>query len=122
MRGCKVYGAVLDVFSPRYVCPNCELAILGEQHLEGSVFLRELSKFLKGQECQLSSKKGLRMITRVSSVRPCNGRELVTPKQHEAMAIELRACGNRYILQRDVTQRDEMLTQFESTNTAPSGF
>ena len=39
VHGGKFYGLILNIYSPRYPCENCEPAILGEQNALKSPFL-----------------------------------------------------------------------------------
>lgn len=112
--GCKIYGLILNIYSPRYLCENCEPAILGEQHADQSPFLMQLKTELEMIGCVLAKFSPLRMITQVSSHIAFH-KEVVTADEHEALHVDLRSCDNTLILAQDISAFDPDNTQFHSS-------
>jgi ankyrin repeat protein len=114
--GCKVYGLILELHSPRYLCGNCEMAILGEQNAEQSQFLRQLAELLSKRGCALPRYNYLRMLTQASSyIAYPNETHLVEKSEHADLVIDFRSCLNNIIMARDATAFEESeLTQYHS--------
>jgi ankyrin repeat protein len=112
---CKVYAVILNIHSPRYVCHDCEVGILGEQNSEKSAFLKNLADALRNVNCVLPRYSPLRMLTQVSSYQAFQSNKN-TSADHIDPAIDLRACRNRLILERDLEETTTETTQFQSTN------
>ncbi len=111
--GCKLYGVVLDIHSPRYVCSNCEIGILSIQHPASSPFLNNLAEALKQLGCVLPQLSPLRMITRIGSYQAFE-RETITPEEQLDTCLDLRMLGNKIILQQDLVVSANPTMQFNS--------
>lgn len=111
-QGCKVYGVILDIHSPRYVCENCEVGLLGVQNSEQSLFLKLLGQKLVSVGCILPQYSPIRMLIQASGYIPYHS-EQVTDKEHELLTIDMRACQN-LILAKDLSAFDSQLTQHHS--------
>lgn len=114
IQGCKVYGVILNIHSPRYSCENCEAAILGEQNPEKSNFLRLLAAQLKLIGCILPTYSPLRMLTQVSSYISFHGQPIET-ESHLPLQVDFRACNNQLILAQDLSAQKSQLTQYQSS-------
>ena len=113
--GAKIYGVVLDICSPNYLCSNCTLAILSAQNPVESIFLKKLSEVLLKNSCKLPAVSNLKMITRVGSYKAFERKDPVTLEEHQQICIDMRLTNNAMILQRDIIQTTEKATQFHST-------
>jgi hypothetical protein len=105
VKGCKVYAVILNIASPAYCCPNCEMGILGEQNDQQSDFLQRISKKLVDMGCYVPNV--LRMVTCVSSKYPCTGRNRVNKDDHQTLTIDLRRHYGNLFFQRDLEQTQE---------------
>lgn len=116
-QGCKVYGVVLNIHSPRYVCENCEIAILGSQNSEQSPFLKVLSAQLQLRGCVLPTFSPFKMLTQVSSYKVYpDKRNAVSATEHQATDLDLRSGDNTVILAHDLSAFEQPnLTQYHST-------
>ncbi len=112
MRGAKVYGVVLDIATPRYPCSNCQIAISGEQRSD-SEFLKKLKSGLQRAGMQIPKFSDLRMITRVGSYQAFEI-SAVTAEEHQKMLVDMRTCGNKIILAKDLAAVQSDHTQFTS--------
>jgi len=113
MKGAKIYAVVLDTFSERYMCKNCEVSMLGFQHPFESRFLSQLSELLGDVDFVLPRRHPLRLITRMSADKPF-GREKVEQSDHQDLTIDLRAQHHTLILERDVSEERPSGTMFNS--------
>ncbi|MBX9585884.1 MAG: ankyrin repeat domain-containing protein [Gammaproteobacteria bacterium] len=111
--GCKLYGVVLDIHSPRYVCSNCEIGILSIQHPASSPFLNNLAEGLKQLGCILPLLSPLRMVTRIGSYQAFE-RDTITPEEQLNICLDLRLLGNKIILQQDLVVSANPTMQFNS--------
>ncbi len=111
--GCKVYGLILDIHSPRYVCSNCEIAILSMQDPQNSPFIVHLAQSLKQMGCALPFFSPLRMVTRVGSYQAYE-REEVKYDEHLDLCLDMRFLNNRIILQQDLVTTAGSVMQFNS--------
>lgn len=114
--GSKIYGIVLDICSPNYVCSNCTLAILSAQSPTSSVFLRLLADTLSNNSCRLPTLSPIKMITRVGSYKAFEKANPVTLAEHATICIDLKSTGNKMILQEDIIQTAGTMTHFHSRN------
>ena len=111
--GCKFYGVILDIHSPRYVCSNCEIGILSIQDPNSSLFLKNLTEALKCMGCAIPVLSPLRMVTRVGSYQEFE-RATVTPEEQLDICLDLRMLGNKIILQQDLVVSANPTMQFNS--------
>ncbi len=111
-KGAKIIQVLLNIHSPRYVCENCEMGILGEQNAEQSHFLNKLSQKLVMAGYRIPQFSPIRMLTQVSAYLPCSGRQdSDAPKK---IVLDLRGCNNQMILAKDLSKVKATATQFES--------
>ncbi len=113
VQGCKIYGVILNIHSPRYCCENCEAAILGEQNYQKSKFLQALSLQLKQIGCVLPVYSDLRMLTQVSSYIPFH-RDPIENSEEMITQVDFRACNNDLILEKDLNSVEPQATQYHS--------
>lgn len=113
-QGCKIYGVILNIHSPRYVCENCEAAILGVQNSARSLFLQRLCKKLTQHGYIIPHYSPLRMTTLVSSYIPYHS-EQVSQAEHQLFTVDMRECNNMVILSKDLSVFDSSFTQHHSS-------
>lgn len=113
-KGAKIYGVILNIHSPRYLCENCEIAILGEQNPAQSKFLQTLACRAKELGYVIPSYSPLRMLTLASSYLEYN-HDPVTDKEHKKFEIDMRTCHTDLILIKDQSSFDPSLTTFHSS-------
>lgn len=116
IKGMKIYAVILNIYSPRYPCENCEISLLGEQNEKKSLFLSNLSKELKNSGCVLPVFSSLRMITQISSHIVHNS-DQITPEEHKALAVDIRDCKNNLILVKDESCFGDNATQYHSNQS-----
>ena len=100
--GSTIKGFVLDLYSKRYVCPNCTGAILGEQNLLSSLFIKYLKQAFVAAGYHFSILGYAPLLTRVSSVWGSSGRRKKQLADHQQFQMDLRAMPWDVFLQRDV--------------------
>ena len=111
--GCKIYGVILDIHSPRYVCSNCEIGILSVQHPSSSPFLNNLTEAIRQLGCVTPVLSPLRMVTRIGSYQEFD-RATITPEEQLDNCLDLRMLGNKIILQQDLVVSANPTMQFNS--------
>lgn len=110
----KVLAVILELHSPRYVCENCEIGILGEQNPEKSKFLQNLTSALIAKGYRVPRFSPIRMLTEVSSFMPFHSQAKLED-EHQTVLLDLRSCQNELILSRDDSALETQLTQFHSS-------
>ncbi len=102
-KGVKVYSAIFDFHSTRYLCHNCEPSSFAFQS-STAVFLAKLKAVLAGS-LVFSEKRGITLLTRVSA-EDNGGRSRVEMNQHHPFwrdknIAQIRLKGLNVVLQRD---------------------
>ena len=113
IQNAKCIGIILNIASPRYVCENCEIALLASQNPETSQFLTLVSDELRQASVHVSRFNSIRMITCVSSFIPFHS-EAISIGGTQLLNIDFR--DKDVILAKDIGQvaKEGAYTQFKS--------
>ena len=68
-----LYGIVLDIYTQRVLCINCNIGLVGMQHSNDHGFLHNLGKKLDVAEHRIQHPDKLMLQSRVSASRACQG-------------------------------------------------
>lgn len=109
----KIYAVILELYTPRYPCENCEISVLGLQNPDRSKFIKNLTGTLKSYECVLPTFSPLRMVTQISTNQAHNSNK-VEDEEHLDLRVDIRDCQNNLILAKDESSFAPVLTQFHS--------
>lgn len=100
-----VESVILDIFSTRYVCNKCEIALLSLESLgENGIFLNDLKNALNARDIK-TPEDGLNMITRCTTYKPNDSKKPIAEEKHESFSVVINQLGelkNKIILECDI--------------------
>lgn len=76
-----LYGIVLDIYTQRVLCCNCNASLIGLQHSQKTGFLADLSATIAGEDYRIESRENLMLSTRVSASQGVTALRLATDKK-----------------------------------------